>query len=206
MRNSLPGVLFLVTFNVISAFAQVGLEQYGYVNKEGITPVSIFNYQAKDNAYVEARYNYEALNSFSIYLGRTFAGTRGPTYSVTPILGCVFGAFKGVSAGANVAIEYKKLFFSTQSQYTRAFYESNADFLFAWSDVGYQLREWLYIGLSTQQTYQPQGWSSQIEPGIALGVTLGKWTFPLYCFSPGDNLRYFVVGINYGVAASKRTK
>jgi len=171
-----------------------------------MTLVPIFNFESSNQTYVEARYNYEELNAFSFYLGRTFTGKNKLTYSVTPILGGVVGKFRGGSAGVNVVAEYGKIFFSTQSQYTVSFHEASDDFLFAWSDLVYQPWKWFYVGLSTQQTLLTHDKSFVGESGIALGFVKGKWTFPLYCFSPLGDGKYLVLGINYNAGSLKRNK
>jgi hypothetical protein len=193
--------------NATNLLAQVGFEQYFYVtDKKMVTLVPVLDYQADNHMYVEGRYNYEELNTFSLYLGRTFSVSRKVSYSVTPMLGGVIGKFKGGSAGINAAAEYRKIFFSSQSQYTCSFNESNNDFFFAWSDLGYQPLKWLYVGLSTQQTYLPHSRSLIAESGVLLGFLVKKWTFPLYSFSPFGNDTYFVLGINYSVGLLNRNR
>jgi hypothetical protein len=207
MRNSRPCLLFFMIFMVIDVLAQVGFEQYVYLNdKKMMALVPIFSYEARNHTYVEARYNYEEHKTFSLYLGRVFSGEDKLSYWVTPMLGGVIGKFKGGSAGVNAVVEYKKIFFSTQSQYTHSFQELNPDFFFAWSDLGYQPWEWFYVGLSAQQTYLPQTMCLLVETGVVLGFTAGKWTFPAYYFSPISDNQYFVLGINYSVGAFKRNR
>src|SRR5688572_15089237 len=112
-------LLVFITCFTTEIVAQVGFEQYGYIKKnETMTLVPIFNYESSDHTYVEARYNYEDLNTFSFYIGRTFSGKDKLSYSLTPILGAVMGKFTGGSVGMNGVLEYGDLFFSTQSQYT----------------------------------------------------------------------------------------
>jgi len=209
MRNSLPCLIFFMIFMKTNTQAQIAFEQYCYVqDKEMMTLVPIFNFENRNHWYVEARYNYEDLNTVSIYLGRTFsnAGKDKLTYSIIPVLGGVMGRFKGGSAGVNAVIEYEKLFFSTQSQYTFSCNEKSADFFFAWSELAYQPLKWFYFGLSAQQTYLPEAKSSVCEPGAVLGFTVRKWTFPLYCFSPTRNSKYFVLGINFTAGTFKRNR
>jgi hypothetical protein len=191
---------------IINAQAQVGVEQYLYVNKrEMMALVPIVNFESYNHWYFEGRYNYEEMKTFSFYVGRSFSKKDNLTYSIIPMLGGVVGRFKGGSAGVNAVVEYQRLFFSTQSQYTRSFHERNTDFLFAWSELAYQPWQWFYFGLSTQQTYLPKIRSMMTEPGVMLGLTLDRWTFPLYYFNSTSN-KYFVVGINYSSGSFKRNR
>lgn len=50
---------------------------------------------------IEARYNYEALDTGSLWVGHTFAGGEALTWEVTPMVGAVFGELTGAAPGAN---------------------------------------------------------------------------------------------------------
>jgi hypothetical protein len=191
-------MLYFALFGTPSSVAQVGFDQYVYVKpSETMMLVPILNFEADNHMYVEARYNYEDLNTFSLYLGRTFSIGDIVAYSLTPLVGAVAGNFQGGSVGVNAMIEYNKIFFSSESQYTFSFRESSEDFLFAWSDLAYQPTKWFYAGLSTQQTILPQTKALNSEFGIALGFMVGKWSFPLYCFSPRGGRPYLVLGVSF---------
>lgn len=191
----------------VQAQAQIGLEQYCYVkNKQMKTLVPIVNYESTRHLYVEARYNYEEVNTFSLYVGKSFSKTSDLKYSITPMLGGVVGKFKGLSSGLNAVVEFGDIFFSTQSQYTVSFIDSGSDFLFSWSELGYQPWEWFYLGVTTQQTYMPQGKTMESEPGFFIGFTAGTWTFPLYMFKPMSTSNYFVLGVNFSMDELNRNR
>jgi hypothetical protein len=199
-------LLVFITCLTNEIVAQVGFEQYGYIQKDKrMTLVPIFNYESSGHTYVEARYNYEDLNTFSFYMGRTFVGKDKFSYALTPMLGGIMGKFTGGSIAINAALEYGDLFFSTQSQYTASVDQEDDNYFFSWSDLGYQPVKWMYVGISTQQTIQTRT-KSLLEPGIALGIVIGKWTFPLYCFNTLTEDKYLVLGINYSVGQLKRNR
>lgn len=207
MINRLVCTILAMLAVGINTKAQVGFEQYCYLeDKEVFTAVAIFNYESRNYWYVEARYNYEEMNTISVYLGKTFSSEDKLRYSVTPMLGAVAGQFKGGSVGINAVVDYEKIFFSTQSQYTFSIHERREDFFFAWSELGYQPWKWFFVGLSTQQTYLVKVNASLSEPGIMVGFTVGKWTFPLYSFRPMSNNKYFVLGINLSAGALHRNR
>ena len=151
--------------------------------------------------YAEARYNYEDINTFSLYLGKTFSNNNRLTYSVTPILGGSVGRFKGISAGLNIGLEYGNAFFSGQSQYSFTTSKESVDFFYSWSEIGYLAFEWLYAGISFQHTWS----SGEFLPETALmaGFSFNRFTIPLYAFDLFNEERYFVAGI---IIAWKTTK
>ena len=181
------------------AGAQVSVEQYHYVGAgQPLMWCPIVHYRSPTDWYAEMRYNYEDNRTLSLYTGRTFAHEGGRlSYSATPLVGGVVGRFKGGSVGLNLTLDFNNLFFESQSQYSFGVDGESPDFLFAWSEVGYQMRPWLFGGVSAQNTYLCQDESQLLDPGIFLGVELGAWSFPVYAFAPRSGDPFFVVGINF---------
>jgi hypothetical protein len=201
MRNSFLIVMAVAASGATGAYAQVGFEQYYYLQER--TPVDfvpIVHVQNRKNWYAEARYNYEEQNSFSIYTGKSFTTSKADLdYTLTPISGIVTGRFEGASIGLNMLAEYRGFFFGSQSQLTASFQKPEEDFFFAWYEIAYELKPWIYFGGSMQHTSYVRTGKNLVEPGVVLGFTLGKWTFPVYGFSPLTEDRYFVVGINHEI-------
>ena len=166
-------------------------EQYYYSGKNRpFSWVPILSYSTYDNWYMEARGNYEATNSASLYVGKTFRKTALISYSIIPIAGLVAGGFNGGSVGANVALDYKKISFSSQSQYTFSIENRATNFTYSWSDLTYQLKGWVSAGASLQQT------RGLFEKGILVRVVYKNLSIPLYVFNPATCERYFVLGLN----------
>ena len=152
--------------------------------------VPVAGYFTPDNWYFEARGNYEAINSASLYFGKTFSKNALISYSFIPLAGLVLGRFNGGSVGANVALDYKKISFSSQSQYTFSIENRATNFSYSWSDLTYQLKGWMSAGISLQQT------GGLFEKGILVKGTYKNLSIPLYVFNPTANERYIVLGLN----------
>jgi hypothetical protein len=199
-------LIYIVLYNTV-VFGQAGVEQYYYVQgKEPVEFVPIVSFETGNNWYAEARYNYEDKNTFSLYGGRKFSGEyKRLMYSLTPIVGVVTGDFQGGSAGVNTTVELKKLFFSSQSQYTFSTHNPMDDFFFSWSEAGYEIASWFYLGLSVQHTQMLHANTALFEHGAVIGFEFGRWSIPIYSFNTFDNSRYFVLGINLGIETSKKT-
>ena len=197
MRMYLLIIIALVINNPAFTQSENGIEQYyfrGPHNDYQVIPV--VHFKNEKNWYAEARCNYEDAETFSFYLGKTFSREALLTYSFTPLLGGVTGKFNGVSTGVNMELEYNNFFFSSQSQYSFSTGDRADSFLYSWSEIGYQPLSWLYGGLSVQQTrvFETRG---TLEPGILAGFSFRRFSLPLYCFSPQNNTRYFIIGFNY---------
>lgn len=174
-----------------------GVEQYYYMGaRKAFTVVPVAYYQAGNKWYVEGRYNYEALKTFSVYVGKTYENKSAFSYSVSPVAGIVAGEFNGGSVGANISLEYKRFSFSSQCQYTFSLKKRAENFVYSWSDLGYQALENACAGISVQETgiYHTK---HTMEKGFFVKVTVKKWSFPVYIFSPVNRDRYCVLGLNY---------
>jgi hypothetical protein len=184
-----------------SAYAQGGLEQYAYLQKgESPTFVPIVHIQNK-KWYGEARYNYEELKTFSAYVGKIFSGDEGShSYAIIPVIGIVMGKFKGGSVGLDVTFNDGDFFFCSQSQYTFSKSERYQNFMYSWSELGYEPSKWFYAGLALQHTqlFQKSEEPISYEFGAMAGLKLGRLTIPFYSFSPFAIDRYFLVGVNFG--------
>jgi hypothetical protein len=174
-----------------------GVEQMYYMRAgENSTMVPRAHFTSGNNWYGEARYNYDDLQTFSMYGGKTFSKKGNWSYSATPLIGGLIGKMNGGSFGLNMDLSYQNLFISTQSQYTFSLEESNDKFLYSWTELGYQAMPWLYGGMALQQTniYRTNG---KLEPGCMLGLSIRNWTVPLYVFNPAGKEMNFVLGFNW---------
>ena len=183
-------------YNIGRTQVHGGFEQYYYTGAGVSTIVPRVYYQSRHNWYGEVRYNYEELQTISFIAGKMFSHKKLFSYSITPVAGIVLGKLNGGTLGANINMEYKSLFFSSESQYTFSVEKRAENFFFNWSEFGYQLTSLVYAGLALQVTH-PYEIKNNWEPGVMMGLTYKGWTFPLYAFNPASNNRNFVLGINW---------
>jgi hypothetical protein len=193
-------VISVFMASVLTAHSQAAatVEQYYFTPVAGsqgtVTPMA--NFTTSNNWYGEARYNFDELNTFSMYAGRKFTGRGSLSWEATPMVGGLLGQMTGGSVGVNVGMDYKKMFFASQSQYSFSV-ENNTDrYFYNWTELGYNATKWLYAGLALQQTniYKAIG---QLEPGCMIGFSVRNWTIPLYAFNTGNQETYFVLGVNW---------
>lgn len=153
------------------------------------------HFQSAKNWYVEMRYNYEDAQTFSIYSGRNFSGGKEMEFSLTPMIGYSMGKFNGLSFAGNIDLDWKGFYFSSQSQASRSLDIREDDFIFSWSELGFNITEHVFTGISTQFTRQTG--ENYAEAGILAGITLGKLEIPLYMFSPFSKNQNFILGLSY---------
>ena len=120
------------------------------------------------------------------------------------------GRFTGLSLAINTDAEWKKIFLSSQTQYSLSIKKNdsliikkNADnFFFSWSELGYNFSDHFFAGLAMQ--YTCQAGENDFKPGFLAGLSFKNLSFPCYVFSPFHPGRYFVLGVNYEFNLSKK--
>lgn len=174
----------------------LGIEYYQYgsaVSKNSMVPV--VNFTTKENEYAECRYNYEEVNTFSVFGGKIMEGGKVFRYRFIPMIGFSAGEFTGISLATKTECEWKNFFLSAEMQYSVSCKKDQPSFIFNWSELGYTLSDYFFLGASFQ--YLVENKFGRIEPGFMGGVSFKKITMPVYVFSPFKSSRYFVFGVNY---------
>jgi hypothetical protein len=67
--------------------------------------------------HLEARYNYEALETGSVWLGFNFSGGGDLAWELTPMVGGVFGETMGAAPGYRGSLGWWKLELSSEGEY-----------------------------------------------------------------------------------------
>jgi hypothetical protein len=142
--------------------------------------------------HLEARHNYEALDTSSLFAGRKFSGGESLTYALTPILGVVFGAKQGIAPGFEASVGYGVVDFYTEAEYVYDIKVSEDSFTYAWSELGFSPRSWLRFGLVGQRTRVYRS-NRDIQRGVFGQAVLGEATLGLYVFNPDDSTDRVVI-------------
>lgn len=142
--------------------------------------------------HLEARYNYEALDSGSLFAGWTFAGGDALSYEFTPILGVVFGAKQGVAPGFEASVAYGIVDFYTEAEYVHDIEVRDDSYTYAWSELGFSPLTWLRFGIVGQRSRAYES-DREIQRGGFAQFTFGKLTLGTYVFNPDDSADQFVI-------------
>jgi hypothetical protein len=205
--RSLPVILLLLLLQLgLVSQSAFRVEQYsflGYGQTSLLAPVA--HYQSPRKWYAEARYNYEDIQTFSLYAGRVFSRQNDFSWSLTPMIGGMAGKLKGGSFGLNAACSFRKFNFSSEAQYSVSAATRQDNFFYNWSELWYEPVDWIYTGVALQHTRMFAS-NSLVDPGILLGFSFNQWSFPIYNFNPFTNERYFVIGINWEWKQHKANK
>jgi hypothetical protein len=136
--------------------------------------------------HLEARYNYEAIGAGSAWFGVNFGGGRNVTWTLTPMIGAVFGSTDGVAPGYRGSLAWRRLELSSEGEYVFDAANSEDSFFYNWSELTYAPAEWFRFGVATQRTrlYQTE---HDIQRGLIVGFTWNWLDLAGYLFNPDDS-------------------
>lgn len=146
----------------------------------------------RDALHLEARYNYEALDSGSLFVGWTFSGGDALTWELRPILGAVLGSTQGIAPGFEASVAYGIVDFYTEAEYMHDFDVREDSFTYAWSELGFTPLSWLRFGLVGQRSRAYES-DRDIQRGGFAQLTFGKVTLGTYVFNPDDSADRFAI-------------
>ncbi|BDG01940.1 hypothetical protein [Anaeromyxobacter oryzae] len=134
--------------------------------------------------HLEARYNYEAIEAGSLWVGAKLAAGEELALELTPMLGGVFGSVSGIAPGWLLSITYRDLSLSSQGEYLVATTGAEESFLYTWSELDWSPTEWLRAGLAIQRTKAYQT-SLDLQRGFLVGLSYRNVELAGYVFNLG---------------------
>ena len=144
--------------------------------------------------HLEARYNYEALDTGSAWVGYNFGGGENLAWEFTPMLAGVFGKTTGVAPGYKGSLNWWKLALYSEGEHVFDTGDSSDSFSYNWSELTLAPVEWFRFGLVTQRTYVHQS-DDEIQDGGLVGFSYKKVDFTTYAFNPHDDGRTVVIAV-----------
>ena len=123
-----------------------------------------------DWLHLEARYNYEDLDTASIWAGYNLSGGKEFTWEITPMIGGVFGETNGMAPGYELTLNWWKLELYSEGEYVFDFDESSDSYFYNWSQLTISPVDWFWFGLAAQRTRLYEG-DRDIQRGLIVGFT-----------------------------------
>jgi hypothetical protein len=120
--------------------------------------------------HLEARYNYENLDTGSLWLGYNFGGGEKLAWEFTPMLGGVFGDTTGIAPGYRLSLSYWKIEFSSEGEFVFDTRDKGGSFFYNWSELSVSPVDWFRFGLVGQRTRAYQT-DVDIQRGILVGFS-----------------------------------
>jgi hypothetical protein len=148
-----------------------------------------------DWLHLEARYNYEALKTGSLWVGYNFAIGEKLVLEATPMVGLVFGDSTGVAPGYTISLTYDRFELSTQGEFFFDAGTPGGNFFYNWSEISYAPLDWLRLGMVVDRT-KVLGAGFDVRRGPLIGFSYDKVDFTTYWLDPGSQDATFVLAVS----------
>jgi len=144
--------------------------------------------------HLEARYNYEALDTGSAWVGYNFSGGKKLAWEFTPMVGGVFGDTTGIAPGYKGSLSWWKLELYSEGEFVFDAGTSSDSFFYNWSELTLAPVDWFRFGMVTQRTrvYETD---RDVQRGLLVRFSYKKVDLSGYVFNPDEDKPTFVFGL-----------
>jgi len=128
--------------------------------------------------HLEARYNYEALDTGSAWVGYNFSG----------------GETTGIAPGYKGSLSWRKLELYSEGEYVFDSRSTSDSFFYNWSELTLAPAEWFRFGMVTQRTrlYKTD---RDIQRGVLAGFSFKNVSLTGYALNPDEDKATFVLAV-----------
>ena len=156
----------------------------GYVIPHGRSYVSPTVTADRGWLHLEGRYNYENLQTGSLWFGYNFTLADKPELKVTPMIGGVFGKKTAIAPGYLGTLNYKGIALFSQGEFVFDSAEKSGNFFYTWSELSYAPIPWFRAGIAAQRTKAYQT-DLSVQRGFLAGLSRKKLDLTIYVFNLG---------------------
>ena len=146
--------------------------------------------------HLAGRYNYEALDTGSAWLGYNFSGGKKLTWELTPMLGGIFGKMNGIAPGYQGSLSWWKLQLYSEGEFAIDVGETSESFFYNWSELTLSPWTWFRFGLVTQRT-RVYRTDRDIQRGLLAGISYKRLDFTTYVFNPDEHKPTVVLAASF---------
>jgi hypothetical protein len=177
---------------------EISIAIYGFDPPDDDAYLSPIVRADKGALHVEARYNYEDLDTASLFFGRNLAFGEELTLDLTPMIGAVVGEVDGLAPALALELGWKGFALTSESEYVIDFEEEVDDYLYSWNELTFAPADWMRFGLVGQRT-RVFDQELELDRGFVLGLAYGAVWLDFYLFNPDQDEPYagFGLGVDF---------
>jgi hypothetical protein len=144
--------------------------------------------------HLEARYNYEDLDTASTWVGYNFAGGEKLEWEFIPMLGGAFGETSGIAPGYKGSLSWWKLELYSEGEYFFDFDVHDDSFFYNWSELALAPVDWFRFGVVAQRTRVYDS-DVDIQRGLLVGFSYKKIDLGTYVFNLDESRPTVVISV-----------
>lgn len=136
--------------------------------------------------HLEARYNYEAPDTGSAWIGYNFSVGEKVSFELTPMLGAIFGDSTGIAPGYKLTLGWWKLELYSEGENVFDTDDSSESFFYTWSEFTLAPVDWFRFGVVIQRTklYETD---FDVQRGALAGFSFKRVDLTAYLFNPDED-------------------
>lgn len=131
--------------------------------------------------HAEARYNYEAQRTASLWLGYTLSVGEKATFDLTIMAAAVFGDVVGFAPGMLAELNWWRLRLYLEAEFLYDTRSPPDSFIYGWSELTLAPLDWFFFGLVLQRT-RAYAMDVEVARGLMLGLTQDMFTVTWHLF------------------------
>ncbi len=132
--------------------------------------------------HLEARTNYEAVSSTSLWAGANFSAGTSWEFHATAMLGGVFGSLEGVAPGYRLSLGHEWFSLASEGEYFIGVHAEDGNYLYSWTEAAGSPVHWFRAGLAVQRTREYAS-DLTIQRGAFVGFTVKRFDVAAYVFN-----------------------
>lgn len=151
-----------------------------------------------DSTLFEWRFNYEARDSGSFWIGHNFDFGDSWELALNPMAGLVAGDLEGAAPGLKAELSWNRINVYSEMEYVFSFDSSEDNFFYAWSEMTYAITDWLSAGIVGNRT---RAYDSPVEldRGPTVAMNFGKFTVSCTALNLDEDVLMIVsLGASFG--------
>jgi hypothetical protein len=146
--------------------------------------------------HLEARYNYEAIDSGSVWAGANFSAGTSWVFDATLMLGGVVGDLEGIAPGYRLNLEHAWFGLASEGEYFIDAHDSQQNYLYNWTEAWGSATDWFRAGIAVQRTRAYDS-DLSVQRGVFLGFTYKSFDLATYVFNLGWEDPTYVVAARF---------
>lgn len=147
--------------------------------------------------HLEARYNDEALQTASLWVGWNLAWGEELKLSLTPMVGGIFGKENGIAPGLEWSLAWGPLELSSENEFVIDLGNLEQSYFYARSELNVRPLPWLHAGVALQRT-KVHAVPRVASWGPLIGVSVWKFEVAASWFNPGQaDAQYWAVYVGF---------